>query len=226
VSPYLAISKDKVWLSVWDTFITFGSTEGIDLRLTAAGTNVACCTPRNPVVRFLIFKPSVSGPEVDGRKMIAVRVGWHTKNVKTCFRTLRCPNTRKVATKPGVISDNTKHKPEDSIFAKIVAKKLHAKIVYEDDKAMCFHDTNPVAPVHLLVVPKKPIGGVGDLQPVDSEIVGHCIYVASLVAKQQGVAQGYRLVINEGKHGQQSVRWLHVHLIGGKQLGWPPSSEL
>lgn len=83
-----------------------------------------------------------------------------------------------------------------------------------------------MAPVHLLVIPKKPIGGVSDLEAPDAEVVGHCLYVASLVAKQQGLANGYRLVINEGKHGQQSVRWLHVHLIGGKQLGWPPSANL
>jgi len=76
----------------------------------------------------------------------------------------------------------------------------------------------------MLVIPKKPIGGVGVMGPDDVDIVGHCIYVASKVAKDNGLAGGYRLVINEGKHGQQSVRWLHIHIIGGKQLGWPPST--
>jgi len=121
--------------------------------------------------------------------------------------------------------DVLNQKPEDTIFAKIVSKKINSTILYEDDITLCIKDIKPIAPHHYLVLPKKPIGGLSVLKEEDSGILGHCLFVASLVAKQQGIKEGYRLVVNEGKHGQQSVRWLHFHLIGGKQLGWPPSSE-
>jgi histidine triad (HIT) family protein len=115
--------------------------------------------------------------------------------------------------------------PEDSIFSKIVAKTVPADIVYEDERALAFKDKAPVAPTHILIIPKKPIKGIGALVEEDEAIVGHCLVVARKVAEKQGLGEGYRLVVNEGKHGQQTVPWLHVHLIGGKQLHWPPTRE-
>jgi len=114
-------------------------------------------------------------------------------------------------------------KPEETIFQKIVKKEVPAQILYEDDKALCFKDINPIADVHVLVIPKKPISGMGALKEEDSGLVGHCLFIASKVARQLGIDKtGYRIVTNEGKHGQQSVNWLHFHVIGGRQLSWPP----
>jgi histidine triad (HIT) family protein len=116
-----------------------------------------------------------------------------------------------------------KTRPEDTIFAKIVRKEVPAKIVFEDPQAMCFQDINPVAPSHYLIIPKKPIAGIGEATDEDAPILGHLLLVAQQVAKQLGLHEtGYRLVINYGRHGQQSIRWLHIHLIGGRQLHWPP----
>jgi len=101
-----------------------------------------------------------------------------------------------------------------------------AKIVYEDETSLAFRDVNPVAPHHILVIPKKPIKGVGSMEEEDEGVLGHCMRVASVVARQEGFADaGYRLVVNEGKHGQQTVSWFHIHIIGGKQLSWPPSAK-
>lgn len=115
--------------------------------------------------------------------------------------------------------------PEDSVFSKIIAKQIPADIVYEDERSLAFRDIAPVAPHHILIVPKKPIKGVGEAKPEDEALLGHCMLVAQKVANKVGLVDGYRLVVNEGKHGQQTVPWLHVHLIGGKQLHWPPSRE-
>jgi len=128
--------------------------------------------------------------------------------------------------KKGANEANLKIKPEDTIFAKIVRKEIKSNIVYEDDKVLCIKDNNPVAPFHFLVLPKKPISGIGELKEEDVGIAGHCLYVAAKVAKDQGFGEdGYRLVINQGKHSQQSVAWMHVHIIGGKFLGWPPFKD-
>jgi len=113
--------------------------------------------------------------------------------------------------------------PRDTIFAKIVAGTIPSKKVYEDDQVLAIHDVNPQAPVHVLLLPKKPIGGIGDATDDDRAMLGHLFASAPKIAKQLNLDQnGYRLVVNEGTHGQQSVRWLHVHLIGGRQLTWPP----
>jgi histidine triad (HIT) family protein len=111
----------------------------------------------------------------------------------------------------------------DNIFLKIIAKQIPAKIVYEDDRALAFHDIGPKAPVHILVIPKKEIANLGQAGPGDETVLGHLLLVAEKVAKEQGVAEtGYRLVINNGAHAGQAVPHLHVHILGGRQLKWPP----
>ncbi|XP_067938954.1 adenosine 5'-monophosphoramidase HINT1-like [Watersipora subatra] len=114
---------------------------------------------------------------------------------------------------------------EESIFTKIINGQIPCKKVYEDDQAFAFHDINATAPVHFLVVPKKPITQLSAVDPSDEQLLGHLMLVASKCAKQEGLDEGYRVVVNDGKHGCQSVYHLHLHVIGGKQLGWPPTGN-
>jgi histidine triad (HIT) family protein len=107
---------------------------------------------------------------------------------------------------------------------KIVAKKIPSTAVYEDDLSYAFRDVSPCAETHILIVPKEK-GGLTQLQhatEADKPLLGHLMYVAALVARQEGLQQGYRLVVNDGPQGCQSVYHLHLHLIGGRQLSWPP----
>ena len=111
----------------------------------------------------------------------------------------------------------------DNIFAKIIAKEIPAKIVYEDDQALAFRDIGPKAPVHILVVPKKGIARVSEATTADEALLGHLLTVAAEVARREGVdGTGYRLVINKGPHAGESVPHLHVHLLGGRPMSWPP----
>ena len=110
----------------------------------------------------------------------------------------------------------------DTIFGKIIRKEIPANIVYEDDEALAFSDVNPVAPKHFLVIPKRQISMLSKAQPSDSSLLGHLLIVAKKVAEDQGLDNGYRVVINNGKDGAQSVYHLHVHVIGGRQMSWPP----
>eukprot|EP01100_Stratorugosa_tubuloviscum_P004909 TRINITY_DN2240_c1_g2_i2.p1 TRINITY_DN2240_c1_g2~~TRINITY_DN2240_c1_g2_i2.p1 ORF type:complete len:130 (+),score=51.75 TRINITY_DN2240_c1_g2_i2:154-543(+) len=113
--------------------------------------------------------------------------------------------------------------PQDSIFAKFVSGQISVPKLYDDTKAMAFRDINPVSPHHILVIPKEPIKGIASANEDQIEILGHLLWVAAEVARQQGLEpDGYRLVINQGFNGQQSVPWLHVHLIAGRKLNWPP----
>lgn len=109
-----------------------------------------------------------------------------------------------------------------SIFAKIIAKEIPADIVYEDDVCLAFRDIQPQAPSHLLVIPRKPIVSLADLTAEDEAIVGRCVIVASQIARQEGLDGGYRLVVNCGNDGGQEVPHLHFHLLGGRQMTWPP----
>ena len=109
-----------------------------------------------------------------------------------------------------------------TIFAKIIAREIPADIVFEDDVCLAFRDTNPQASTHVLVIPKKPIPSLADLEEEDQDIVGRCVMVASLIAKQEGLSTGYRLVVNCGADAGQAVPHLHFHLIGGRGLSWPP----
>ncbi len=110
-----------------------------------------------------------------------------------------------------------------TIFSRIIAREIPARIVYEDDRCLAFHDVAPQAPVHILVIPKKEIARVGAATAADEALLGHLIFVAQTVAKEQGLGDsGFRLVINNGRDGGESVPHLHVHVLGGRALSWPP----
>ena len=110
----------------------------------------------------------------------------------------------------------------DTIFEKIIKRELPADIVHEDDRCVAFRDLDPQAPVHVLVVPKTRIPKVGDADPGQAKLLGHLLYVAAQVAKQEGVGDAFRLVINNGAAAGQSVFHLHVHVLGGRDFSWPP----
>ena len=111
----------------------------------------------------------------------------------------------------------------ETIFTKIINKEIPADIVYEDDLCLAFKDINPQAPVHLLIIPKKPIATINDIVEEDRALVGHLFFTASKIAKDLGFAEdGYRAVMNCNKNGGQEVYHIHLHLLAGKPLGWPP----
>ena len=110
-----------------------------------------------------------------------------------------------------------------TLFEKIAARQIPAEIVYEDDQVLAFRDINPHAPTHVLIVPKKMIGRIGDATEADEKLLGHLLLMAAKVAKQLGLdATGYRLVINNGRDAGESVPHLHCHILGGRTLAWPP----
>lgn len=110
-----------------------------------------------------------------------------------------------------------------TIFSKIIAREIPARIAYEDELCLAFHDVNPQAPVHLLVVPKREIPRVAATTATDEALLGHLIHVAQKIAKQEGLDDsGFRLVINNGPDGGESVPHLHVHVLGGRAMQWPP----
>ncbi len=108
-----------------------------------------------------------------------------------------------------------------TIFQKIIDREIPADIVYEDDRALAFRDINPQAPVHILVIPKQPIAKVADMAEGDRELIGHLVWVARGVAKDEQL-DDFRLVVNNGSGAGQTVFHLHVHLLGGRGLDWPP----
>jgi histidine triad (HIT) family protein len=110
----------------------------------------------------------------------------------------------------------------DTIFSKIIRREIPVNIVYEDDLALAFKDINPQAPVHILVIPKKPIVKLADAEPEDQAILGHLLLTAQRVAAEAGLNNGYRVVINNGADGGQTVYHLHLHILGGRQMQWPP----
>jgi histidine triad (HIT) family protein len=112
----------------------------------------------------------------------------------------------------------------DCLFCKIVAGTIPAKKVYEDEHALAFLDINPQAPVHVLIIPKKHIAGLSDLRGRDEEklLLGHLHAVASDLAREHNLAKGYRTVINTGEDAGQTVFHIHVHLLGGRAMHWPP----
>ncbi len=111
----------------------------------------------------------------------------------------------------------------DTIFSKIIAKEIPATIVFEDDQVLAFRDIDPQAPTHILLVPKKVIPRIAESTQEDESLLGHLLAVAARIAETEGIdATGYRLVINNGRDGGESVPHLHVHLLGGRRLTWPP----
>jgi histidine triad (HIT) family protein len=110
-----------------------------------------------------------------------------------------------------------------TLFEKIVAREIPANLVYEDDLVVAFRDINPQAPTHVLIVPKKPIPRIAAAGAADQSLLGHLLLKAAEVAAKVGLKEGgYRLVINNGPDGGESVPHLHVHILGGRQMGWPP----
>ena len=111
----------------------------------------------------------------------------------------------------------------DCIFCRIVAGEIPAKVAHQDDLAIAFHDVSPQAPVHVLVVPRQHVDDALEAAGAAPAIAGHLVAVATRLAGELGIAaSGFRLVINTGDDGGQSVRHLHLHLLGGRELGWPP----
>jgi histidine triad (HIT) family protein len=109
-----------------------------------------------------------------------------------------------------------------TIFQKIIDREIPAKIEHEDEHCIVLHDIQPEAPVHLLIIPKKLISRVSESTAADEPVLGHLIYVANLMAKKLSLADGFRLVINNGPHANETVPHLHVHLLAKRQMTWPP----
>ena len=107
------------------------------------------------------------------------------------------------------------------IFEKIINKEIPADIVYEDKECIAFKDINPQAPVHILLIPKKKISSTQEIQPQDQELMGHLMVKISEIAKKLNLSS-YRLVVNTGESAGQTVFHLHIHILGGRKLGWPP----
>ncbi|MGF1505690.1 MAG: histidine triad nucleotide-binding protein [Chloroflexi bacterium] len=112
---------------------------------------------------------------------------------------------------------------EKTIFSKIIEREIPADIVYETDTLIAFHDINPQAPVHILIVPKKPIPKISELSDDDAPLMGEMMLAARTIAQQEGlVDDGFRLVINTGPNANQTVLHVHMHLLGGRSMAWPP----
>ena len=112
---------------------------------------------------------------------------------------------------------------DNCIFCKIIERKIPSKIVYEDEKAIAFRDVNPQAPLHVLVVPKKHIPTTLDISKEDYELIGHLFQIANKIAEENGIAgRGFRLVMNTNPEAGQSVYHIHLHVLGGRVMHWPP----
>ena len=110
-----------------------------------------------------------------------------------------------------------------TLFEQIINREVPAQIIYEDDRCVAFRDINPQAPIHVLVIPKKAIPRLGEATDSDETLLGHLLLTAAEVAKREGIAEnGYRLVVNQGWHAGESVPHLHLHVLGGRQMKWPP----
>ncbi|MEX1222167.1 MAG: histidine triad nucleotide-binding protein [Idiomarina sp.] len=114
----------------------------------------------------------------------------------------------------------------ETLFTKIVNREIPADIIYEDDLVLAFKDINPQAPFHALVIPKQVIATANDITAENSDVVGKMYVAAAKIAKQEGFAEdGYRLVMNCNEHGGQTVYHIHLHVLGGKPMGWPPYTD-
>lgn len=110
----------------------------------------------------------------------------------------------------------------ETIFSKIINREIDADIVYEDDRCLAFRDVNPQAPMHVLVIPKKPIDMLSNAEQHDESLLGHLLLTASHVATEQGYGDAFRLAVNNGQAAAQTVFHLHVHVLGGREFSWPP----
>ncbi len=112
--------------------------------------------------------------------------------------------------------------PEKTLFQKIADREIPADLVYEDDQCVAFRDINPQAPTHILITPRKPIPTLNDLTPEDEPLVGHLFTVARQLAEEEQLTEGYRTVFNCGEGAGQTVFHIHLHLLGGRPMAWPP----
>jgi len=110
----------------------------------------------------------------------------------------------------------------DCLFCRILRNEIPAKKIYEDEHTFAFEDINPQAPTHVLIIPKRHVRGLKEATPDDAELIGRCHLAAAYIARQRGIEDGYRTVLNVGPQAGQSVFHLHVHLLGGRSLHWPP----
>ena len=110
----------------------------------------------------------------------------------------------------------------DCLFCRILRNEIPAKKIYEDEHTFAFEDINPQAPTHVLIIPKRHLRGLKEATPEDAELIGRCHLAAAHIARQRGIEDGYRTVLNVGPQAGQSVFHLHVHLLGGRSLHWPP----
>lgn len=111
----------------------------------------------------------------------------------------------------------------NNVFARILRKEVPCKVVYEDDRCLAFGDVAPQAPTHVLVIPKEPIATLADATPAQRDLLGHLLWVCGEVARQLGIVEdGFRVVVNNGAGAQQSVFHLHLHILAGRPLAWPP----
>ncbi len=111
----------------------------------------------------------------------------------------------------------------ETIFSKIIRKEIPATVVYEDDQVLAFRDISPQAPTHILVIPRKEIATTNDIAEEDEPLVGHMVRVAAKIARDEGIAEdGYRLLFNCNRNGGQEVYHIHLHVLGGRKMSWPP----
>ena len=110
----------------------------------------------------------------------------------------------------------------ENIFNKIINKEIEADIVFENEKVIAFKDINPQAPLHILVIPKKHIAKISDAEKDDQDLLGYLLLKAGMIAKDQGYGEAFRLVINNGENAGQTVFHLHIHILAGRNLTWPP----
>lgn len=110
-----------------------------------------------------------------------------------------------------------------TIFEKIIARDIPADIVFEDDQCLAFRDISPQAPIHILVIPKKAVPRIAAAQVADQSLLGHLLLTAADIARRENIASsGYRIIINNGPHGGETVPHLHIHILGGRDMAWPP----
>ncbi|MDV2998662.1 MAG: Purine nucleoside phosphoramidase [Chroococcopsis gigantea SAG 12.99] len=109
-----------------------------------------------------------------------------------------------------------------TIFSKIIKREIPATIVYEDELSLAFKDVNPQAPTHILLIPKKPLTGLDEAEEEDRDLLGHLLLTTKKVAAIAGLTKGYRVVINNGDDGGQTVYHLHIHILGDRPMAWPP----
>lgn len=113
-------------------------------------------------------------------------------------------------------------KPAKTLFQKIIEREIPADIVYEDEQCLAFQDNRPQAPIHVLLIPKKPIPSIDAIEATDQPLLGHLWVVIRQLSEQLGMSEGYRVVVNCGIDGGQTVDHLHFHILGGRALSWPP----